>query len=335
MADKPSDDPIVINVGGDGDGGSSSSGDGGSSSSSSSSGGSSEPQDPTGPYRSILLGMRLPPGLFADLMSRAAAEKWTANDFLWALSSSKQFNRLFPGIQSLLDQGMSVTQAVQTWKATSESYEQSLRDAGLWGFMKGKMTKANIGQAIKNGKDPEELVFVASIAEQAKRSESLRVAFNGILKNKGEAQLDKKGWLKFLLGKSDAKLYDMYEGAQLLQTLGGQEGLNVKDARRLAKAFGQPGQYVDVTDAIGNIDRIRRTIGSEVLRGAGLDAADLAVAALSESLTARNPKLKQKAAGIIAQLEQLTANREAANQAGGQEAVSAINDRPISELAPH
>lgn len=330
---RPGDDPIVINVGGGGDG----DGDGGSSSSSSggsSGGGSSAPADPQGPYRSILLGMRLPPGLFADLLRRAVAEHWTANDFLWALSSAKQFNRMFPGIQSLLDQGMSVTQAVTTWRATSEAYEQSLRDAGLWGFVKGKMNKQNVGQAIKNGVDPEEMVFRVSIAEQARRSEALRNSFNAILKNKGEQQLDKKGWVRFLMGKSDARLYDMYEGAQLLQTLGGVEGLRVKEARRLAKAFGQPGQFVDVTDAIGNIDRVRRTLGTQTLRDAGITAKDEALVALADSLTARNPQMRRKAAGLQSRIEQLLANREASEAAGGQEAVSIVSGRPISELGP-
>lgn len=329
--DRPSDEGITINVGGDGGGGGGSS----SSSSGSSGGGSSGPADPTAPYRNILLGMRLPPGLFADLMARAAAEHWGSNDFLWALSSSKQFNRLFPGIQSLLDQGMSVPQAVATWKGTSEAYEQALRDAGLWGFIKGKMNKQNIGLAIKNGVDPEEIVFRASIAQQAKRSESLRVAFNAILKNKGEQQLDKQGWVKFLMGKSDAKVYDLYEGAQLLQQFGGAEGLSVKQARQLSKAFGVPGQYVDVTDAIANVNRIRRTLGTQQLRDAGISAADEVTAALAESLTAKNPKLKAKAEGITTRLEQLLANKQAADQASGAEAVSVLgSNRPISELAP-
>ena len=328
MADKPSDEGITINVGGgDGDGD-------GSGGSSSSGGGSSEPVDKLAPYRSILLGMRLPPGLFADLMSRAANENWTANDFMWALTSAKQFNRMFPGIQSLLDQGMSPSQAVTTWRATSEAYEQSLRDAGLWGYAKKDMSKQNIGTAIKNGVDPEEMVFRMSIAQQAQRSESLRTAFNGILKNKGEAQLDKKGWRQFLMGKSDAALYNLYEGAQLLQQLGGTEGIKVKEARRLARAVGVPGQSVDVIDAIANIDRVRRSLGSQLLTDAGISTADLATAALAESITARNPKLKRKAAGIVARLEQLQANKEAGDAAGGQEATTTAAGRPISETAP-
>lgn len=322
---------VVINVGGDNNGNNGGN-DGGSSSSSG--GGSSGPADPQGPYRSILLGMRLPPGLFADLLRRAVGEHWTANDFLWALSSAKQFNRMFPGIQSLLDQGMSVPQAISTWRATSEAYEQSLRDAGLWGFISGKMSKKNIGLAIQNGKDPEEMVFLVGIAQQAKRSESLRQAFNQILKNKGDQQLDKKGWFKFLLGQSDARLYNTYEGAQLLQSLGGTEGLKIKEARKLARAFGQPGQFVDVQDAIANVDRLRRTIGSEELRGAGIDTADLLSASMIEELGYRTPKLRKKAEGIMVKLEQLARNREAALAAGGAEATSSIAGRPVSELAP-
>lgn len=326
--------PTVVvggDVGGGGDGGGN--GDGGGSSSSSSGGGAS-PFEKQAPYRSILLGMRLPPGLFADLLARAAQEQWTANDFLWALSSAKQFNRMFPGIQALLDQGMSVPQAVQTWKATSTAYEQELRNAGLWGFIKGKMTKQNIGLAIERGKDPEEMVFLVGVAQQAKRSEDLRAAFNAILKNKGEAQLDKKGWLKFLLGKSDAKLYDLYEGALLFQEYGAEGGLRVKEARRLARQFGQPGQPVDVTDAIANVDKLRRTIGSQELAGAGLDTADLLAASMAEDISLKNPKLKLKVADTLAKLEQLAANREAAAAAGGQEATTAVGGRPISETAP-
>jgi len=284
------------------------------------------------PYREVLLSLRLDPGPFVQLMSQAAAQGWSANEFLWSLEGNKNFNRMFPGIGTFLDQGMSVAQAVRTWRATSEAYEQALRDAGLWGGNKGKLTPENIGLAISNGIDPTELVFRMGVVEQAKRSESTRLAFNQILKSRGEAQLDKKGWTEFLLGKADKKFYDLYESVQLIQELG-PEGLKVKEARKLGRQVGARGQYVDVSDALVAIQQLKATVGSDLLEQAGISEFDLAQATLAETL--QSPRLKKKAARTLMAIEQLQRNVQAGDQASDNTAVSLTDSgRPISSAAP-
>lgn len=317
--------PVIDLGGGGGDG----NGDSGGTSSSGAS--APNPEDLRRPYLSIILRLRLPAGMFSDLISRAASERWSADEFIFALSNAQQFNRLFPGIQSLIDEGMSVPQAVATWRGMSEGYEDALRDAGLWQFAKAKLSKKNIGLAITQGLDAEEVVFRFSIAEQAKRSEATRAAFNQILKRKGQAQLDKQGYLRLLLGKGDAQVMDIWEGVNLLEQLG-PSGLKVREARRLAKGLGKPGQAVDVSDALAAVQRIQRTFGTQLLSDAGISTGDLALAALAEGLV--KPKFKAKAAGVIAHLEQLERNRAAAAGAVDRTASFSRGGRPVSEAAP-
>lgn len=321
MADKPSDEGITIVVPGADTGGGDSGG-----------GTSSAPAvDPRKAYRAILFRLRLPVGLFADLISRAAGEQWGADEFMWALSNTQQFNRLFPHIGALLDQGMGVQQAIATWRGMATAYENELRDKGLWGFARSKLSKANIGLAIARGIDVEEMVFRMSIAEQAVHSEDVRRAFNAILKNRGDAQLDKQGWVRFLLGKSEAKLYDIWEGTQLLAQLG-PEGLKIRQARRLGKLIGEPGQAVDVSDALSSVRRIQRTFGTQQLADAGISTNELALAVLSEGI--RKPKAKARADAVVAQLEQLARNQQAAAGAVDRTASFTRGGRPVSEAAP-
>lgn len=331
MSDQgPPEAPVIV-IGGGGGGDDGGGGGGGDNGGSSSSSGPSQ-VDLRRPYRSILLRLGIPVGLFADLMSRAAGERWTADEFYWALSNSKQFNRLFPKIAHLIDSGMSVPQAVAFWKRMASEYETELRNAGLWNDVKGYMNKQGIGQAIANGMDVEEVLFRASIIEQAKRTESLRLAFNAVLKNKGDQQLDRKGWARFLMGKADRRFYDIYEGAVLFQELGA-AGLKAKQARNIARGVGFPGQPADLSSALADIDRIRRTLGSQVLEDAGISAAELAFAALGDQL--RDKRKLDKARLAQARIEQLLANQEALEGARDtQQTPVTESGRPISFAAP-
>jgi len=321
----PPEPPVVVVGGGDGNnqGGGSGGGGGG--------GGGSSSVDLRRPYRSILLRLGIPVGLFVDLISRAASERWTADEFLWAMSNTKQFNRLFPRIGSLIDSGMGIAAAVTFWKRMASEYELALRNAGLWNDVKGYMNKAGIGEAIAQGMDPEEVLFRASIIEQARRTESLRNAFNAVLKNKQEQQLDKQGWARFLMGKADRKFYDLYEGAVLFQELGA-AGLKGREARRLGRAVGFPGQPADLSSALEDIFRIRQTLGDQTLRDAGVTPAELALAALGSQL--RDKRRIDKARATKTLLEQLLANQEALEGARDTQPSAFPNDRPISLSAP-
>ena len=294
-------------------------------------GGGGEPADPLAGYRQALLRLRIPPGPYVALMQQAANGKWSADEFLWALESDPRFQKTFPGINSLLDAGLSVPSAVSRWRAMFTEYKEAAQDAGLTRF--AKLTPKRFGMYLEEGVDIEEMLFRVSIIKQAKQSEPFRNAINAILKKKGQQALDKKGWAEFLAGRGDQAVYDLYEGALLLQELGG-AGLKVKEARRLGKIITGPegGPAFSAAGFAEAIRNVQSALGSQVLKESGLSPKELALATLKDSVT--KPEARRKATAAFEQLEQLMRNREASMQEGGREAVSTEGGRPISELAP-
>lgn len=321
--DRPGE--FVVNVdGGDGDG------DGGSSS-----GGGGEPADPLGPYRSILLRLRIPPGPFIGLMHQAAGQNWSADEFMWGLEGNPRFNKMFPGIQQLLDEGMSVSSAVAAWRRLGEEYQEAAKEMGV-----GKLTRLNpqrIGYLIENNIDLDEFKLRAGILEYARHTEGARQAFNAILKNRGDRQLDRQGWFRFIMGKGEQRLYDTYEGAVLFQELGPQ-GLRAREARRLGKiisgAEGTPA--FDATSIALAFREIRSKLGSQVLEDAGMRARDLALAVLGsqEGIFIERPKAARHAQAAREALEQIARNVQGVET--GTENIATMqteSGRPISSAA--
>lgn len=323
MADEPGD--FVVDLDGDNDGGNKSDGGGDSSSSSGSSG---PPPDPLRPYRDALLQMRIDPGPFIRLMQQAAGQNWSIAEFMWGLEGDKAFLRQFPGIQSLLDAGHSVTGAVSQWRSMAEQYEQAAHDLGLTKL--ANLTPRRIGTIIEAGLSVDEYKFRLGMYQMAKNSEAYRHAFNQILKGRGEAQLDQKGWYRFLMGKADAKLYDLYEGAVILQELQ-DEGLRVGQARKIAKMVGgSTGPAFDPAQFAVAVDNIYRTLGGDVVTQAGIKPKDIALAALRDRLTA--PEAAKRAQATWGKLEQMVRNAQAKDT--DQQATTLVAGRPISESAP-
>lgn len=338
----PPEPPTVVidgvsTGGGDGgdDGGQTytvSGGGGGSSGGSSGGGGGGEPLDPLMAYRAALLRMRVPPGPYIQLMHQAAQQNWTTDEFIWALESDPRFQKTFPGINALLDQGMSIPTAVGQWRGMYTEWHDAFKDAGLSKF--ARLTPKRFGMYLENGVDLEEAVFRVSIVKMAKTSEPFRLAFNQILKKRGQGQLNKQGWAQFLAGRGDQQVYDLYEGALLLQELGGEGGLRVQEARRLGKMVSGPegGPAFSAAGFAEAVENIRRALGSELIESSGLGAKGIALAALKDQVT--KPGAKRKAVAASAQLEQMLANQQAASQARGGEVSSVVAGRPIASSAP-
>ena len=305
--------------------------EGGGGSGGSSGGGGGEPADPLAGYRSALLRLRIPPGPYVQLMQHAANGRWSTDEFLWALESDPRFQKTFPGINQLLDSGLSVPSAVSRWRAMYTEYKEAAQDAGLTRF--ARLTPKRFGMYLEEGVDVEEMLFRVSIIKQAKQSEPFRNAINAILKKKGQQALDKKGWAEFLAGRGEQAVYDLYEGALLLQELGG-AGLKVKEARRLGKILTGPegGPAFSAAGFAEAIRNVQSALGSQVLKESGLSAKELALATLKDSVS--KPEARRKATAAFEQLEQMMRNREASMQEGGREAVSTEGGRPISSLAP-
>lgn len=316
------EDDIIIET--DGGGGGSSTGGGGGD------GGQSRIDALRRSFRGVLFNLGLDPDPYAQLIQQAIAGEWSAAEFLWSLSTEQAFAQSFPGVEALLERGMSVGEAVRFWRGMANEYAQVAKDLGL--SRVARLTDKRIGFLIENNVDPEEFGFRLGVLKNARRSEDFRLAFNRILKGRGQEQLDKQGWFKFLMGVGDTKLYDTYEATVLLQELG-PEGLRVREARRLGRAIGAKGQLADLSTFSSTLERIRSSVGSQILSDAGLRTADLALAALAEQVS--SPDLRRRAEGAMAQVEQLLRNQEAREAAVDRSAVYLTEGgRPISALAP-
>lgn len=327
MADEEGGPPeeFTVNIdGGDGDGG-----DGGGSSSG---GGGGEPVDPLGPYRSILLGMRINPAPFIGLMHQAAAQNWSSSELMWALESNPRFLKMFPGITQLLDEGMSVSGAVASWRRIGQEYKEAATEMGASKI--ARLTPQRIGDLILNNVDLDEFKLRLGILQYARHTEGARQAFNAVLKKKGDQQLDKQGWYRFIMGRGEQRLYDTYEGALLLQELAG-EGLRGRQARHLGKiisgAEGTPA--FDASSIAKAFQEVRNALGSQVLRDAHISGKDLALAVLgsAEGVTLSTPRATKRATFARQKLEQLVKNVQGIETAKeGGATMQTQSGRPIS-----
>jgi hypothetical protein len=325
MSQQEGDEPgaFTVNLGGDGDGGGSSSG------------GSSAPADPLGPYRSLFLRLRIPPGPFIGLMHQAAAQKWSADELMWALEGNPRFNKMFPGIQQLLDEGMSVSSAVAAWRRLGQEYSEAAKEGG-WGKI-ARLNPERIGYLIENNIDLDEFKMRASILEYARHTEGARQAFNAILKKRGDRQLDRQGWFKFIMGKGEQALYDTYEGAVLFQELG-PEGLSKRQARRLGRVVSgtEGAPAFDASSIAAAFQEIRNKLGSQILDESGIRAKEMALAVLGsqEGIHFTRPKAARRALAAREHLEQIARNVQGVETGTENTAtMQTQSGRPISSAA--
>ncbi len=299
---------------------------------SSSGGGTSTPVDPLRPYRDWLLGVRIDPGPFVELMHKAASGNWTVNEFTWALETDKAFQRMFPGISTLLSGGMNVPGAIAAWRNMSQEYIGWARDSGYGHLV--ELTPKRVGMLIEGGVDKNEFVFKLGMLDALKNNPQFGEAFNAMLTARGEKKLDDVGLFKYLVGKADQRLYDLYEGALILQQMG-PEGMRVGQARRFSRmisggegpAFG-PG--FSIGDFAASVQGIYAALGHQQISDAGLRAKDIALVALKDRIS--SPEARKKAEAALSLLEQLFRNARAKNT--DLQATTLLAGRPISESAP-
>lgn len=305
-------------------------GGGGDGSSGFSFGGGGGGGNPSQFFRSILLGMRINPIAFRDIIGVAGQEGWSSEEFMWAVSNSQPFQRMFPGINALFQQGMSFGTAVSTWRRMAEEYRGVAKALGL-GHL-ARLTPNRVGFLIRRGVDVEEFQLRLSILNIAKKSEPFRETFNQLLTDYGHEKLDKQGWYKFLMGHADKRIYDLYEAASLFQQLGA-EGLRLREAKQLARAVGPSGVPADLSEVLSQVGQVQDALGSQQLADAGISAKDMALAVLRDQLN--SPARKRAADRIATQIEQMVLNRQASETAIDRQATFVVGqDRPISSAAP-
>lgn len=279
-------------------------------------------------FRSLLLGMWINPAPYRNLINQAASEGWSADEFMWSLANTNAFQNTFPGINHLLQKGMSLGTAVSTWRGMAEQYREIAKQMHLGNL--ARLTPQRIGTLIRGDVDMEEFVVRLRLYDIATRTDYAREQFNRILSKFGRAKLDRVGWYRFIMGHGEEHLYNIYEANVLLNDLG-PEGLKVAEAKRLAKVVGSFDNPADLSQVLSQVEKIHDALGTQVLKEAGIQTADLALGVLRDQV---GGQVARKADLILRDVEQMLLNREAMNKAIDKTSTIVRGGRPISEAAP-
>jgi hypothetical protein len=268
-------------------------------------------------------------------MQQAAGQNWTSAEFMWALESNPRFLKMFPGITQLLDEGMSVSGAVASWRRIGQEYKEAAQEMGA--MKVARLNPEKVGFLIEHNVDLDEFKLRLGILQYARHTEGARQAFNAVLKKKGDQQLNKQGWYRFIMGRGEQALYDTYEGALLMQELG-EAGLRPRQARQLGKiisgAEGTPA--FDASSIARAFQEVRTALGSQVLKDAHVSAKDLALGVLgsSEDIHLATPRATKRALAARDRLEQLMKNVQGIETAKeGGATLQTESGRPLSAAA--
>jgi hypothetical protein len=214
-------------------------------------------------------------GAYTKLINKAIRNDWDAQEFVVALTRTKEFKRRYPGlvvngrINDFLAGGRdgvtvsNLGSAVTNYKRLRESYQDVVQAQGLGGRF--AVTPKNMRKLIKGEVSPEEFGQRALITNAVQKDPSLEAWYNAVRKQAGLKPVDRFGLMKDISNKQ-SRFYDLHEAARL-----GASGLyGAKDALSLARSLGTPGQYKDVGELVQAVKANLADIGPEVAR-AGID----------------------------------------------------------------
>lgn len=217
-------------------------------------------------------------GGFQQLIDQAVRNQWTAQEFEHHLVLSKPFQQMFPGLVTkegivnpfLTGGSGSLSTAVARYRSLTAQYEKVASN-----FPGVKVGRDLIGVLISHQVSADEFAARANVETTLKKNPELRDAFNAELGAAGQQKLDEMGIRKFLAGQADAKLYDIYEAAQLRSA-----GLDFtpQEALNVASQVGVPGQQFNTGQLISQVKAQLGDIGPE------LDKAHISLSGLAISL---------------------------------------------------
>lgn len=245
-----------------------------------------------GELAGILRGYGLNPHLFDDLIHQAVQNQWTPEQFIAELYASDEFAAAFPGIFNE-DGSLKMSPGEYLQLAYGPGgYVDIARNYGI------NLNLEKIGRLVEGNVSPDEWARRALILQQARQSEAYREEFNKILRARGHKPLEKGDWFRFIAGRSQAQIENLYEAVSLRMS---DLDISREEALRAARQIGKeaPGQPQDLQRIVAEVRRVRDEVGPE-LRAAGITDADLAVLA-----SGADPR------GIAPRLEQIIRNRRA------------------------
>lgn len=235
----------------------------------------------------VLQGYGLKPALFSGLIDQAIREDWSDTHFLAMIYQSEPFQKSFPGI--MRDDG-SLKMTPFEYLQLSDQYKHIAEDYGI------NMSRQRIGMNIAGDVSPDEFNDRALIFRAYQRTPELRAQVDAILSHNQQAKLDNVGYYKWLAGKSQGQVVDLYEAARLQQ-----QGLDLgPHPLAVARALGTTGQITDTAALAAQVKQVSDFVGPE-LAAAGITQADLTL------LEGGAPDEKN----ISSSLQQILRNRQA------------------------
>ena len=220
-------------------------------------------------------------GSYSLLIDRAIRQDWDAQEFLTALTKTKEFRRSFPGlltggrINDFLAGGRdSITAgnlggAIARYKQLQESYEDVLQARGYSWF---RLTRGRLRQLINGETSVDEFGQRLQVWNTLRENPELMSQFNSVLKAGGKKTLDQVGFMRFLQNPmAQRDLYDYYEATRFVNS-----GLfGSREALGLARSIGVPGEVTNVDELVRKIREDIGFVGPELERQ-GVDRVQLA-----------------------------------------------------------
>jgi len=234
----------------------------------------------------ILVASALENGELPDWLSNTPA----AWDLLWIADTENKsdewlleqwshlnaFKAHYVGLDSLVAEGLTLTEAIEAWN----EFDTSIRD--LWtglGQDPASLSNEQIGGLLSAGHSLTSVTNAVSVWRRMQEYAPAMDAFNQILVQMGEAPLDQAGMISFLSGTAPAEMYDIYEASSFQESAtaaGLSQWFGADDAIRVALQTPGVSEAATVTSAMQSAANLLLRLRHELDMGKfGLNHEDL------------------------------------------------------------
>lgn len=211
-----------------------------------------------------------------DLLYIAQSEGKSDEWFLDQVSKLPEFRQRFPGIQTLRDLGMSLTDSIGAFL----EMEQGIKTLELqYGRNPESIGPRQIGALIRKGYSMDQVSEAYRVFDRMREYAPALTAFNEVLMAQGRQPLKGSAMVKFLRGEAPQDTYDIYEASSLReaataagigQYFSAQEAIDVAMQTSTNFNLGEATQYL--TAAAQAILRMRHEVAIDKY---GISADDL------------------------------------------------------------
>lgn len=148
------------------------------------------------------------------LLFVSITEERTDDWFYEQLSKLDSFKERYPGIDTLVDQGLSVLEAVQAFT----QYETQLKTLhAAAGFDSQAISPAIVGGLLEGGYSVDQVAESYGIWKRMNDHAPALEAFNQVLIAAGQKPLQGDDMYEFLAGNAPMELYDLYEASSITE----------------------------------------------------------------------------------------------------------------------